>query len=114
MTPMNPRRLPVAVVLALALCACTGDRQILFEIRRDLVKGMPKADVDQVVKKDWTSSLFQQSGQTPSPSGGWIRIGSHDACIFTLRFQDDRLVEAQLRDGDSVTTPCRGAPPDLT
>jgi hypothetical protein len=107
------RLMSMAMVLALALTACTGDRRILFDIRHDLVKGMPKADVEQVIKKHWTANLSQQSGQAQSAAGEWIRIGSHDACILTLRFQNDRLMEAQLRDEDSVTTPCRGAPSDL-
>jgi hypothetical protein len=101
----------VPFAAAAYLCACRGDRQTLFDIRAELQKGLSRSAVDAIVETHRTATFYQQvqaSGQQE-----WLRITSADSCILSIGFQEGRLISAELRDEDSIYTPCSGAPEDL-
>lgn len=100
-----------AILAATQLWACHGDRETLFAIRRGLEVGMSRSAVEAIIERHRTPALHSQANAAEGRE--WLRITSEDSCILTVGFTGGRLTNAELRDEDSIYTPCDGAPPDL-
>ena len=99
------------LVAAAHLLACRGDRQVLFDIRSELKAGMSRSVVAGIIERHRTPAVHQQADAGEGEE--WLRITSDDSCILTIGFKAGVLATAELRDEDSASSPCRGAPPDL-
>jgi hypothetical protein len=108
---INYQRVLWPLALALQVAACTGDRQVLFDIRAELRKGMDRAAVNAVIEKHRAASVHIQTNQGASEEV--LRLTSDDSCILYISLRDGRLNEASLRDEDAINSPCGGAPADL-
>lgn len=86
-------------------------RFVLYHIRNELKKDMPKAEVEEIINRHQTSFVWKIEKEENIYL--WVHLGLTDALSLQLIFSDNKLKSASLAGEDHPKDVPEDAPPNL-